>query len=255
VLLAPLCEHERHEQNRRCHQRADDQPAAPALGVAAQQAEDQREQPKREGDQARPVEALGLGIARLAGLGLGEEHGADPDRNVDEEDPLPAESVGERPADQRPYRDRAADRRAPGGDSGAALGALELLGDQRQRGREHRGATDPLEAPREVEEGRVGSQAAEQRSEREHPDADHEQPPPPEAIGERAHGQREGGEEQRVGVHDPLQPSEIGVEVPLDVGKRDVDDGDVQQQHERRQADREQTPPLTFHQAPTFLFA
>ena len=70
MVLAPLEEHERHEQDGRGDQRADDQPAAPALGVAAQQAEDQREEPEREGDQARPVEALGLGIARLAGLGL-----------------------------------------------------------------------------------------------------------------------------------------------------------------------------------------
>ena len=45
MVLAPLEEHERHEQDRRGDQRADDQPAAPALGIAAQQAEDQREEP------------------------------------------------------------------------------------------------------------------------------------------------------------------------------------------------------------------
>ena len=76
-----------------------------------------------------------------------------------------------------------------------------------------------------------------------------EQAPPSEAVGERAHGQGEGGEGQRVGVDHPLQPGQVGVELLLDVGQRDVDDGDVEQQHERRQADREQAPPLTFHQA------
>ena len=92
MVLAPLDEHEGHEQDDGGDQRADDDPAPPALRVSPQQGEDQREEPAREGDQARPIEALGLGIARLAGLGLGEDDGADPDRDVDEEDPLPAEA-------------------------------------------------------------------------------------------------------------------------------------------------------------------
>ena len=108
----------------------------------------------------------------------------------------------------------------------------------------------PCRPAREVQEGRAGRQPAEQRREREQPDPDHEQPPPAEAVGERAHGQGEGGERQRVGVDHPLQPGEVGVELLLDVGQRDVDDGDVEQQHERRQADREQAPPLTLHQSP-----
>ena len=65
-------------------------------------------------------------------------HGHDPDRHVDEEDPAPAEAVGERAADQRPDGDRGADGRAPGGDRPAAVGAVVVLPDQRQAGGEHR---------------------------------------------------------------------------------------------------------------------
>jgi hypothetical protein len=98
-----------------------------------------------------------------------------------------------------------------------------------------------------VQEGCAGRQPAEQRGEGEEPDPDHEQPAAAEPVGQRAHGQGEGGEGQRVRVDDPLQPGEVGVEFLLDVRERDVDDGDVEQQHERRQTDREQAPPLPLH--------
>ena len=91
----------------------------------------------------------------------------------------------------------------------------------------------------------VVGEAAEQRGDGEDAEADHEHPPPPEQVGERAGRQQQRGERQRVGVDDPLQVGEAGVQVALDVGQRDVHDRDVEQQHEGRHADGDQRPALT----------
>ena len=112
------------------------------------------------------VDRLRVGRLDVDELRLGDEDRGDPDRDVDEEDPLPAEALGEDAADQRPDRDGAADGRAPDPDRLGALAALELLGDQRQRGREHRRGAGALEAAAEVQQRRVAGEAAEERGER-----------------------------------------------------------------------------------------
>ena len=91
----------------------------------------------------------------------------DPDRDVDEEDPLPAEALGDQAADQRPDRDGAADRRPPDAERRRPVVAVELLRDQRQRGREHRRAADALQPAGQVEQRRVAGDAAEERGEGE----------------------------------------------------------------------------------------
>ena len=60
---------------------------------------------------------------------------------------------------------------------------------------------------------------------------DREQHAATEAVGERAGRQHDGGERERVGVDDPLQAGEAGVEVGGDVGERGVDDRDVEHEH------------------------
>src|SRR5437867_4215930 len=81
----------------------------------------------------------------------------------------------------------------------------KLLRQERQRGREHRGAPNPLEAAREVEHGGVTRETAEERGEAEEADAGHEGAPAPEAVGQRPGGQEKAGERQRVGVDHPLK--------------------------------------------------
>ena len=137
--------------------------------------------------------------------------------------------------------------RPPDAERGRPVFAVELLADQRQRGGEHPGAADPLQAAGEVEQGRVLGDPAEERGEGEDPEADREDAPAPEPVAERAGGEQEGGEGQRVGVDDPLQAGEAGVEFTLDVRQGDVDDGDVEQQHERRDRDQDEGPPFPLH--------
>jgi len=87
----------------------------------------------------------------------------------------------------------------------AALGAVERLGDQRQRGREHHRAADALHGPEQVELQRRAGEAARSRGQREDDQADREDAPAAEQVGERAGCQQEGREAEGVGVDHPLE--------------------------------------------------
>ena len=76
------------------------------------------------------------------------------------------------------------------------------------------------------------------------PTPDDEHPPPADQVGHRAGRQQERRERECVGVDDPLEIGEARAEIALDRGQRDVDDRHVEQQHESRQAHRDERPPL-----------
>ena len=67
-----------------------------------------------------------------------------------------------------------------------------------------------------------------------------EHPPPAEQVGGAAAEQEEAGEGQRVRVDDPLQAGGREAEVVADRRQGDVDDRDVEDHHELREADDEQ---------------
>ena len=247
MVAARLDREEGQQQRRRAGQRGDDRRAPPALRVAADQAEDQQEEAAREGRQPRQVDPLRVLGGDVGEAQLGQHDGDDPDRDVDEEDPFPAEVLGDQAADQRADRDGAADRRSPDAERGGAVAAVELLPEQGERGGEHRRAADPLQPARQVEQGRVAGDAAEEGGEGEEAEPEREDAAAAQAVAERAGGEQEGGEHQRVGVDDPLQAGEARAEVPLDVGQGDVDDRDVQQQHERRDRAEDEGPPFALH--------
>ena len=93
---------------------------------------------------------------------------------------------------------------------------------------------------------RRGREPADQRGEREDGEADGEHLAPAVDVAQDAGGQQERGQGQGVGVDHPLEVGEGRVQRPLDVGQRDVDHRDVEQQHEHRRADGDQGPPLAF---------
>ena len=105
---------------------------------------------------------------------------------------------------------------------------MELLREDGERDREHDCAADALDAAGEVEEEGRGGRAASGRGSGEEHDAADEDPLPPEQVAQGAGVQHAGGEQQGVGVHDPLQIREGGVQLFLNVGEGDVDDSDVQ---------------------------
>src|SRR4051794_19448959 len=87
-----------------------------------------------------------------------------------------------------------------------------------------------------------------ERGAREERHAGHEHPAAAEQVTGAAAEQQEAAEQQRVGADDPLQPRGGEAEVRLDVGKRDVHDRHVEDDHELGQGeDREGGPTAASH--------
>ena len=113
--------------------------------------------------------------------------------------------------------------------------------NQSERRREG-GAANPLERTRHIERRDAPGEAAEERGQREEQDSSDEDQAAPVPIGERAGSEDQRGEAERIGVHDPLQARQAGIKTLLHARQRDHDDRDVEQKHERRQADGEKRP-------------
>jgi len=116
------------------------------------------------------------------------------------------------------------------------------VADERQRGGEQRCAADPLERAGDIERSCAPCEPAEKRGSGEENNASDEDQPPPVPVGEGAGREDQSRERQRVGVHDPLQAGEARVEPLLDVRQRDDHHRDVEEEHERRQADGDECP-------------
>ena len=216
------------------------------------QPEHEREQPAGQRHEPGQVEASVLLVrATRAARGCRPRDAGDPDRDVDEEDPAPADVRRQRAADERPDRHRHPDGRAPDPEGRAALAAVELLRDDRERDGEHPGAADPLRAAREDQPERRLRRAAERRGGGEERDRDEEDPLAAEQVAERARVEHRRRERERVRVHDPLQIGEGGVQLLVDVRQRDVDYRDVEEQHEHRHAHHDQHAPFPLHSGET----
>ena len=78
-------------------------------------------------------------------------------------------------------------------------------------------------------------------------DRHEEDPLAAEQVAERARVEHRRREGERVGVHDPLQVGEGGVQLLVDIRQRDVDYRDVEEQHEDRHAHHDQHAPFPLH--------
>jgi hypothetical protein len=199
----------------------------------------QDDEPDRRGQRAGDVELARR--ARVAPRGVHDaqrrEPAEQPDRHVDDEDPAPAERLGEQPAEQ--CAGRAADRshRPPKPERAVALVALGEAGrEDRERRRRHDGAAEPLRGARADERQLVLRQPAGERRQREQREAAREHLAPPEQVGCAAAEQQEARERERVRVDDPGEARGLEAEVGRDRRQRHVHDRDVEHDHELRDA-------------------
>ena len=119
------------------------------------------------------------------------------------------------------------DRQRRGGEQGAAQALGRACGDQ---------------------DARRGREPGHERGAREERQAGHEHAATAEQVAGPAAEQQEAAEQQRVGADDPLQPLGGEAEVGLDVGKRDVHDRHVEDDHELGQReDGEGGPTAASH--------
>ena len=126
--------------------------------------------------------------------------------DIDEEDPLPREQVGEDAARENAGCGPEAADGSPGAERDVALAALAegRRQDRERRGRDRR-RSEPLQPASEDERFLAPREPAEQRPQREDNQAGHEDDPAPEDVRETAAEQEEATEDQRVGADHPLK--------------------------------------------------
>ncbi len=176
LLDARLDGEERADEGGGADQLGDDRRARPAVLVAAQQREHEQEQAGGQRELAGHVELAGVGVLRLLDGAARDREADEAQRQVDEEDPAPVETAGERAADERADGERGADRGAVGGERlGALLRALERLREQGERDGEHDRRADALRGARGVEHHDVGRRRAYERGDGEEGKTDREE--------------------------------------------------------------------------------
>jgi hypothetical protein len=173
-----------------------------------------------------------------------ESENSDACRNIDEEDPRPAERARERPAEQHAGGTAAPGCGAPDAEREISLASLaEGCGEDREcGGREQRGA-EPLQRTESDQRSFRPREAVEQRAGRKQDHSCDEQSPAPKEVGEPAAEQEDAAEEDRVGGDHPLEALLAEVEVGLDRGKRNVHDGDIENDHELGRDDHGERKP------------
>ncbi len=168
----------------------------------------------------------------------------EPDRSIDEEDPVPADRLRDDTADQQ------ADRAARRGDEGVdphRLGLLPRLREHRHdhaqdNGRGHR-AADALEEPRADQHRLALREAAEHRGDDEDGQAVEQDRPAADQIAQPPGEQQQPAERDQVGIHDPREARLREAQIVLDRGQGDVHDGDVEDDHQHADAEHVQRDP------------
>ncbi len=171
----------------------------------------------------------------------GEHRGGNADRDVDEEDPVPVECLGQRASGKQ------ADGAARGGDERVRAdraGLLARVGEHRDDhaeddGRGHRAADALDEAGRDEHRFVLGEPAG-QRRDAEDTEPGEEHPAAPEQVTEPAGQQEQPAERDHVRVDDPGEAGFGEAEVVSDGRQRDVHDRDVENDHQHAGAEDDQ---------------
>ena len=224
---------------------ADRPRGAPAPVVRLRDPEHRGREAGRHEHRAEGVEALRADVAAL-----GEQHGrerqrGDPDRDVEEEDPLPAQEVGEDAAEQHAGGGAEAADRTPDAERDVALLAFgEGRHEDRQRGRGDDRRAEALDGTGADQRRLVPRERREERGRREHDEADQEHAPAAEEVGRAPAEEQEAPEDERVRADHPLEVLLREAQVDLDRREGDVHDRDVEHEHELDDAQERQRQPL-----------
>ena len=175
---------------------------------------------------------------------VAEREGGRADREVDEEDPVPAQHLGQQASDEQAERaagDR--DEHVRAHRAGPLGGLRELGDDDRQDHRGLGGGADALEHAGADQRLLARGEPAQQRRERERDEAGKEDALAPDEVAEPAGQEQQAPEGDEEAVDDPGQVGLAEAEVALDRRQRDVHDRDVEDDHQLREADDDQGRP------------
>ena len=165
-------------------------------------------------------------------------------RHVDPQHPLPAEAIGEYPAEEHSRGAAGPCDGPPGPERLVALGAVtERRRDDREcRGRDDRG-TEALGGAGGDQLTLVGGEAGRERRGRDDEEAGDEHSSPSQQVGQPPAEQQEAAEGEHVGVDDPGQALLREVEALADRRQRHVDDRGVEYDDELREAEQGEGDP------------
>jgi hypothetical protein len=223
------------ERDRRAQD--DPRPDRPALLAALDERQDHRDQGGGDEQRAREVETIAALGPRLRDDARRQHERRRTDRDVDQVAGAPVEPHRIE-LDQQPSDQLAADRAEPEeqavqGDRLLPLLALVGDPDDREHLRREQRRTDPLHDPAGDQHAGARRPAADGRRDCEQRQPDHEDPPPADQITEPATDDEAGRECDRVGDDDELDLAGARAEVALGGRDRDVDDEEVEREHER----------------------
>ena len=240
-LLGPrLDPHEHHAEDDAEEDQPADERIGPVAGLLVREADEERHDGAGEDGRAPIVDRLhGLGMAHGRQEPPQHEQREEAQGQVDEEDPVPADRVGEESAERRADDRGDGEHRAEQALVLAALARAEEVTDDRERDREDRAGAQALEAAEDDELPHLLGEAAEQRAEEEEADADHDHRPPPELVGELAVDRPAHGRGEQVDRDDPdvvLVARQIGHDLwQRRAHDRLVEGGEEQGEHDRDQ--------------------
>ena len=236
---------EERQQRRSSAEQAECPGGQPARIVAVDNRVDREHQRRRDRGRTREIEAASR-VRAATGWEQGQAEGEHrrPDREVDEEDRVPAERARQDAAEER------AERATPSGDETEEAHCLRPLSrrgeeghDKRERDRRDDRAAQPLHRAR-PDEGRLRAcEAAAERGECEERDADEEDAPVAEEVAEPPAEQEEAAEGEQIAVHDPRERARGEAEVRADRGQRDADNRRIEDDHQVPHAEDEEREP------------
>jgi hypothetical protein len=166
------------------------------------------------------------------------------DRDVDQEHRPPPEVLEQEPAGHRAEGDSRSRDRRPHTDCLCPFGRVtEHVDEDRQCPGEDQCCTDPHQpSGGDQLSGGIGERGPRrEQPEQHHADLHHALAAEP--VSEPTTGQQETGEDERIGVDDPLQLARRGLELGGECGDRDVDDQVVDDHEEHRETEDRQDPP------------
>ena len=242
-----LDHHERREEQPGDDEQADRPGRRPAGVVRVDDRVDEQGQARGDRYGSRSVEVLHVG----RGVALGHEHEderhrEEPDGHVEQEDPLPADRVGDHATDDQPERGARRADGAPDAESLVALGSFAERGhDDRERRGCHHGSADALQGTRGDHRGLRPGETREERCGDEEQKPDHEHAAAPEQVGGPTAEEQEPAEGQCVRAHDPLQVGGREAEIGLDRWQRHIHDGHVENDHEEGGAENGKRLPAS----------
>ena len=206
VRVTPFDDEEDHAHDGRDEKQSDHLGRGELVVTRDRERDQKRHERRGEGERAGEVDVAPRG--RVAHRGEREEHdddGEDADRDVDVEDPAPAEIVGEIATDDG--TDDRGDAEDPGKDAlqPGALGRRVEIGDGSEHAREENAAEDSLKRAERDELGHVLRLTAESRCDDEADHSGEKEGLPAEEVAELSGDRRQDGRGHQIRRGDPRE--------------------------------------------------